>query len=555
MTHHLGHCEEPPVREVRAARRVALTAPAATHVVTEPDSPPGSPEVVVRTAADSQIRGSSLLLIGRLIAIGLDLMTQILIVRSLSKGDFGAFAFALSIVSLLATISVFGLDKTLPRFATIYEESLDRGRLVGSIALGVMTIAGLGVAGALIAMAIGTGMGPEFVETEGARELLLILIILGPIQAFDTLLIGLLAVFAGPRAIFLRKYILAPGLQLTVVIVLTVSNQSVQFLGAGYVAAGAFGVAVYGVWFVRLLRRLGHLRDVRRAFRLPVREVYGLTIPFLSTDVVLTVRTTLVIILLQFVATSSDVAEYRAVVPLARQNLLVLNVFSVLFIPAASRLFARGAHSDLDVLYWRMTHLIAVVTFPIFIVSFALAEPIAVLFFGDRYATSGSILAWLALGQYVSAALGFNALTLRIYARARYTVAVDAITVVASAIALVVLVSRFGALGGAIATCATLILQNALYQVGLTRGTGVRRPDRSSGRVYGSIAIATIVVSVIALVAAPPLILGLIVAAVASAAVLSVNRDALRLAETFPELLRIPFARYLIGASKPTGSA
>ena len=136
MTHHLGHCEEPPIREVRAARRVARTTTAATRVVMEPDSLPDGSEGVQRTDADRQIRGSSLLLVGRLIAIGLDLMTQVLIVRSLSKGDFGAFAFALSIVSLLATISVFGLDKTLPRFATIYEEKRDQGGLVGSIALG-----------------------------------------------------------------------------------------------------------------------------------------------------------------------------------------------------------------------------------------------------------------------------------------------------------------------------------------------------------------------------------------------------------------------------------
>ncbi len=555
MTHHLGHCEEPPIREVRAARRVARTTTAATRVVMEPDSLPDGSEGVQRTDADRQIRGSSLLLVGRLIAIGLDLMTQVLIVRSLSKGDFGAFAFALSIVSLLATISVFGLDKTLPRFATIYEEKRDQGGLVGSIALGVMTVAGLGIAGVLVATAIGTGMGPELVENDVARDLLLILILLGPIQAFDTVLVGLLAVFAGPRAIFLRKYILAPGLQLAVVVVLTVSNQSVQFLGAGYVAAGALGVTVYGVWFVRLLGRLGHLRDVRRSFRLPIRDVYGITIPFLSTDVVLTVRTTLVIILLQFVATSSDVAEYRAVVPLARQNLLVLNVFTVLFIPAASRLFARGAHADLDVLYWRMTNLIAVVTFPIFIVSFAFAEPIATLFFGERYAASGSILAWLALGQYVSAALGFNALTLRVYAQARYTVIVDAFTVVASAVALIVLVSRYGALGGAIATCATLIVQNALYQVGLARGTGVRGFDRLSARVYGSIGLAAVLVSGIALVVAPPLVVGLIVAGVASAALLSINRDVLQLADTFPELLRIPFARFFVGVSKPAGRA
>lgn len=554
MTHHLGQREEPTPRQVVAAC-AAEAAGARPRLVTGSEGETGGPIGAERISADRQIRGSSLLLVGRLIAIGLDLITQILIVRSLSKGDFGAFAFALSIVSLLSTISVFGLDKTLPRFATIYDERKDRGGLVGAIALGALTITGLGIACVLVAMAIGSGMGPELVESEGARALLLILLLLAPIQALDTLLIGLLAVFAGPRSIFLRKYILAPGLQLIVVAAVTLAQGSVQWLGVGYVAAGALGVGVYGFLFVRLLRRLGHFENIRRSFRFPFRDIYGMTIPFLSNDVVLTVRTTLVIILLQLVATSSELADYRAVVPLARQNMLVLSVFSLLYIPVASRLFERGDDAELDVLYWRMTHLIAVVTFPIFIVSFAFAEPIAILFFGERYAASGAILAWLALGQYFSAALGFNTLTLRVYARARYTLLVDAITIVASAVALVVLVSEYGALGGAIATCGTLVLQNTLYQVGLGRSTGVRAFPRSGLRVYATIVAAAVAVSSLALFVSPPLIVGLGVAALVSVALLVTNRDALKLADTFPELLRIPLARYIIAATKPGAKA
>ncbi len=514
------------------------------------------PAVEVRQAdagASRQIRASSLLLVGRFIAIGLDLATQVLIVRTLSKGDFGAFAFALSVVSLIATVSVFGLDKTMPRFSSIYDERGESGNVVGSIGLGVMTILSVGVACVLLATAISLQLGADFVETELARTLLLILLILGPIQALDSLLIGMLAVFAGPRAIFIRKYLLAPGLQLAVVIWLIATGSNVVALGLGFVVVGAIGVTIYGFYFIRLLGRLGHLAKARGKVRFPFREIYGITIPLLSTDVVLTVRTTLVIILLQFAATSSELADYRAVVPLARQNLLILNVFSMLFIPAASRLFARQADGDLHVLYWRMAHLIAVATFPIFIVSFAFAEPIAVFMFGERYATSGTILAWLALGQYFSAALGFNAITLRIYARVRYTVFMDAITVVVSALALILLIPRFGALGGAIATAGTLILQNTLYQFGLRRGTGVRGLDPSSWRVYGSIALATAAVSVIALVAQPPLILGLVVSAAASVVLLVVNRDALRLADTFPELARIPFAHLIVGRGESRG--
>jgi len=45
----------------------------------------------------------------------------------------------------------------------------------------------------------------------------------------------------------------------------------------------------------------------------------------------------------------------------------------------------------------------------------------------------------------------------------------------------------------------------------------------------------------------PPLPVGLAVAAAVSLVVLRVSREQLRMAETFPELMRLPFARLLVG--------
>ena len=46
------------------------------------------------------IRGSSLLLIGRALSLGINFVTQVLIVRALTPTDYGAFSYALSIVAL-----------------------------------------------------------------------------------------------------------------------------------------------------------------------------------------------------------------------------------------------------------------------------------------------------------------------------------------------------------------------------------------------------------------------------------------------------------------------
>ena len=55
-----------------------------------------------------QIRGSSLLLIGRSISLGINFLTQVLIVRALTKTDYGAFSYALSIVALGQMVITLG---------------------------------------------------------------------------------------------------------------------------------------------------------------------------------------------------------------------------------------------------------------------------------------------------------------------------------------------------------------------------------------------------------------------------------------------------------------
>ncbi len=80
-----------------------------------------------------------------------------------------------------------------------------------------------------------------------ALSLMLVLIFLAPVQAIDQLFEGLFAVFSSTKAIFFRKYILAPGLKLAVVGLLMLGQSDIYFLAGGYLAAGAFGAVLYGV--------------------------------------------------------------------------------------------------------------------------------------------------------------------------------------------------------------------------------------------------------------------------------------------------------------------
>jgi O-antigen/teichoic acid export membrane protein len=236
--------------------------------------------------------------------------------------------------------------------------------------------------------------------------------------------------------------------------------------------------------------------------------------------------------------------------PLVGLNLLVFSSFTILYTPVASRLFARNDRSGVADLYWRTAIWMAVFSFPIFAVTTSLAEPITVTLYGERYADSALYLALLSFGAYTNAALGFNGLTLRVFGFVRYTIVINLIAAAVNVTLNLLLIPPYGALGAAISTMSTTILHNILKQLGLRLGTGIDVFAWKYLRVYVLIAAATLGLGAIQWLFQPNIIVGLALAGIASLIVVVANRNTVRLEETIPEVLRLPFMRQLLGVRR-----
>jgi O-antigen/teichoic acid export membrane protein len=327
----------------------------------------------------------------------------------------------------------------------------------------------------------------------------------------------------------------------------------VRLLAVGYVSAAAIGIAIYTVVLLRMLRKQGLLDELRRdTLRFPTREIFAFSVPLLASDLVVVLRGSLTVILIEVLRTTAEVAEYRAVLPVAVQNLFVASSFRFIFTPGASRLFAREDRAALNDLYWQTAVWIAILSFPLFALCVGFAEPLTVLLFGDQYRGAGLILAVLCVGYYVNGSMGFNALMLRVFDRVRYLVAVDLIAAVINIAAAVLLIQQFGAVGAAIATTATFIFQNVAYQWGLKTRTWVAALDRRYLRPYASIVIGTIVVLIVGHVVRPPFIAGAIAVALVALTVFALNRHSLQIVDTYPELGRFRLMRRIFGDPSTT---
>lgn len=511
------------------------------------------PTVPARQATRKHLRGSTLLLVGRIIAMATNFAVQVLIVRYLSKSDYGAFAYAMSLVSLGSSLAVFGMDKTVTRFLPIYQEKGEQSKLFGSLMLILTTILSVSFFLVLLVFGLRGWLTGAYLHDQQTVKILLLVILLVPVQAFDSVLVGMLAIFAKPGAIFFRRYILGPGLKLLVVLLLVFLGLNVYFLSIGFVISGTFGVTLYSAILLRELRNQDLWKHAgARKIQLPLKEIFGFSLPLLTANFVYMMRSQLVIVLLEYFHNTRDIADFRAVQPVADLNTVVMDSFSFLFLPTMARLFARKDEAGMDDLYWQGATWIAVMTFPIFLVTFSLAQPITLLFFGERYAGSGLIMALLALGYYFNAALGFNADTLRVHGRLRHTMVNDFLAMLICLGLSLALIPRYGAVGGALATSGTLISYNLLNHLGLKSATKINLFNLRYLKVYASIAFGALGLILVQHLASLPLFLDLLLAGLISLAVLLVNRDVLRIEQAFPELLRFPLIRFLftINASK-----
>ena len=505
-----------------------------------------------------QIRGSGVLLAGRVLSLLATTVSLVIIARHLDKAEYGAFAYALTIATAFETIVALGLDRAVPRFLPQYDEHHETSRFLGTLALVLGSIASMGLLAVVLVVGLRDLLAGGIAGSDLTPVLLSILIVLAPTQALDNVLTGVFAVFGNARVIFFRRYVLTPALRLLVVLLLVAGDFGPTFLAVGYVVAGLIGIALYFGLAVRLLRSHLPREIVGKRIEIPFRLILGYTVPLLTTDLVYLAMGTIDTLVLGQSGGASSVAELRVVDPIARSNTLVQASFATLFVPRAARLLARGDRAGQRELYWRSAGWMAVLAFPIFAVSFVLAEPMVVLLFGERYRASAAVLSLLAIGRYVDTAFGNNGLALRVFGPTRSVVAVNLIVVAIDVVLVLYLTPRFGPPGAAAATMLTLIAYNLTKQTALHRATGFGIPDRSQLTLYATLGIACLALVASELVLPEghvlgipfSLVMGLPLVAVTTLIVVRVNRERLEVAGTFPELLRIPGVALLLGRAR-----
>lgn len=512
--------------------------------------PTAVPKDAKKDIARKQVRGSSLLMLGKFFSVGFNFAAQILIVRYLSKSDYGAWTYTLAIIGFFNGFAALGLRRAIPRFLPIYHEKDQYGELFGTILLVLGTILTIGF---IFISAV--YIAPEYISRLIGGEnqpvhLLLVLIFLVPVEAIDGMLIGLFASFASPRIIFTRKFLVGPGLKLLVVFLLILMESDVVFLAYGYLYASALGILIYSWVFIRLLHEQGILQKFQlKLLNIPAKEIFAFAIPLMTSDLVTILMQSSGTLILGYFYGTTEVASYRVILPAAHFNKMVMSSFAFLYTPSAARLFAKDDYEGINDLYWQTAIWLGVLTFPIFVLTFSMAKPFTLLIYGTRYQDSGLFLQLIAFGYYFNVILGFNGLTLKVLGKVRYVVIINIVAVCINIILNFLLIPRYGALGAAMAITGSMVVHNILKQAGLRLASGISIFDSQYMSFYAVITISALGIFLFQMTVTSNIYILLSVAALVSLLVMRLCQGKLKVQQTFPEFFKIPMAKYIFGVN------
>ena len=498
-----------------------------------------------KTGSDSgeisrdQIRGSSLFLVGNVLSLAITFLPHLVLVRYLAPEAFGHLAYALSLVAVGKTYSL-GFNEAMSRFVPIYHARRETAKVLGSI---VVVFAVTLLISGLLLVTFAFASGPILALLTKGREpagLLLILMFLVPLETMNLLIMNLFACFGRTREIFWGRFIVPPMLRVIVITLVVLRHSGLPFLAYGYLLAELITAFLFSALIVCELHRQKLLLKVS-CVRLPTREIFGFSFPLMTSNVIGMIGTSIPVLLLGYFHPMSTVAYYRVVLPAAVLCSMIPSNFMPLYLPSASRLFAKGDTAGINHLFWETSLWMSVLAFPIFTLTACFARPLTIFLYGARYAPSAPILAVLSLGYFINVIFAFNGVTLKVLGKIRLMVILNIVTPIIIVIFNLLLIPRYGAFGAAVATSAGLIMQSLLRQLSLWLASGgisfFERRFVSFFLVLGASASSLYVVQ---LFGANNVYVALTLALTVSSFVLWLVKKHLKIADTFPEILRLP---------------
>lgn len=408
----------------------------------------------------------------KLTSLALGFGTTVLLVRLLSKSDFGTYSMLISASLILGVFVQFGMPTLATRELARLSDQRAHADIRSFKRFSLQLILALSV---LLAVITATVFWLDLTAYDLGGLIVVLMLAMVLLNSLIKLFCGQIRGHSWVISSQLPELIIRPAaffLLLLAASFFVISLESTLWI---YCAAAATGL----LFSLFCLQRIGSQQEPAAAPSLkPASQAASTStpaatdrsatvwiksgVPLMLAGGVVIINQNLDTLLLGTLATTEDVAQYRVCARLTALIAFGLAAVSAVQSPVISRLYHAGSIQDLETLVRKGALLCLLIALPLVAVMTVAPQTLLLILFGSEYRDAATVLIILSLGQLANAAFGILGVLLNMTGHERCTLIGVFVALSASVLLNLVLVPQYGAIGAAIAQSLSLLTWNVI---------------------------------------------------------------------------------------------
>lgn len=413
-------------------------------------------------------KGTGIILIGSILAIGMGFFTRILIVRYISQTQYGIYSLGLSVITLLGTISALGLKSGVPR-QIAYCRKTDESKVGSILGSSIVFATVASVVSAVFLFSFSGYISTHIFNEAGLVKPLRIFSIALPFSVLIKLFVSFFRGLdrASPKVYFQnigRKGILLAG----IVLIIALGFSFTEIL---YVYVFSSIVTFFMIVFY-MKSELSF--DIELNFINPVgKEIILYSLPLLGVTAAEVIWNWTDTLMLGYFMPSEIVGLYQGAYPLASRIPIILGASGFLFLPILTRLNAENLGGNMKRTYQIISKWIYSISLPIFFILFLFPESVLGFIFGGEYIKASPVLRILSIGFLGHVITGPNGLGLNAIGRPKLAFYGSCFGSIANIVLNWILIPLFGILGAAISSTLSYNMRNGFVSYTLYKHSNI----------------------------------------------------------------------------------
>lgn len=385
--------------------------------------------------------------------------TSVVLAKALGSAALGVFSFVIAVAQMLATPGLLGIPGLAIREIAVANARKDFGRMRGFIrwaqgTIGLMSL-GIAVVGGVLLVAFGDRLEPVKLACFWLGLLLIPLISLNALRG--SMLRGLRKVVLGQ----LPEQVIRPLVLLCLLLALPLLGRPVD---SPFVAL-AIHISAVTIAFLIGFALFFKYRPAELQTARPVSEGsvwLRSSIPFGLTALMQMINGKTDILMLGIFREDAEVGIYRVAIQVAALVVFGLQVVNAIQGPHIAHLYAKGDMQRLQKMITRSSQIVLMIALPT-VLAIVVAGPTMIrIVFSPEFEASYLPLVIICVGQLVNASLGSVGWLLNMTGHEKDVTRSIFVGASVNVILNLLLTPRWGAVGAAIATAATLIVWNVI---------------------------------------------------------------------------------------------